>query len=213
MAKDKVTIRTIGSTFPKTEVKTSCGKLTLPDEYEGQWFVLFSHPADYTPVCTSELISFANRREEFNRLNCELIGLSLDEAHIHEEWLADMEEKFEVNLDFPVIADEEAELARRLGLIHQSEEARTERATIIVDPEGTIRLIDFYPIEIGRRVGEVLRALDALQVSDENDVTLPANWPDNELIGDDVMVDPDEARERDSKRQLHGDWWFCHRQL
>lgn len=205
----------IGAEFPEMEVQTNEGRLSLPEYFEDQWFVLFSHPADFTPVCTSELVAFARRRSEFEQLNCGLVGLSMDDAETHDEWLDSLEEKFEVDISFPVITDEAGEAARKLGLIHPVEQELTVRGTFFVDPKGIIRLTNFYPLEVGRNVGEVRRSVEALRISDENEVAMPADWPQNEDVGDQVMVEPEEAKGQDTskKQQLHGDWWFCYRQL
>jgi len=176
----------IGEKFPEMEVKTTHGMIKLPDHFRGKWFVLFSHPADFTPVCTTEFVAFQKRYEKFKELNTELIGLSIDQVYSHMKWAEWIEEKLGVRIEFPIIADDTGAVAKRLGMIHPSKGMNTVRAVFIVDPEGTIRLILYYPQEIGRNMDEILRALKALQISDKHRVAIPANWPENELIGDRV---------------------------
>ena len=204
----------IGEKLPGLEVWTTKGKRRLPDDYKGKWFVLFSHPADFTPVCTTEFVAFQKRYEEFRKLNCELIGLSIDQVFSHLKWIEWIEEKLGVKIEFPVIADDAGKVARALGMIHPSKGTNTVRAVFIVDPEGVVRAILYYPQELGRNVDEVLRMVKGLQVADEKGVALPANWPNNEIIGDKVIVPP-PADEATAKRRTEEyecyDWWFCYR--
>ncbi|NPA23561.1 MAG: peroxiredoxin [Crenarchaeota archaeon] len=206
----------IGERFPEMEVVTTHGKLKLPDHFRGRWFILFSHPADFTPVCTTEFIAFAKRYEDFKRLNAELIGLSVDSVFSHIKWIEWIREKFGIEIPFPVIADPRGEVASRLGMLHAQSSTHTVRAVFIVDPEGIIRAVLYYPQEVGRNLDEILRLLKALQVATKHGVALPANWPNNELIKDRAIVPPastiDEAKERLKKYECF-DWWFCHRDL
>lgn len=182
---------------------------------KGSWFVLFSHPADYTPVCTTEFVAFQNRMEEFSKLNCKLIGLSVDQVFSHIKWVQWIKEKLDVNVSFPIIAANDA-IANKLGMLHPGKGSNTVRAIFIGDPEGKVRLVLYYPQEIGRNMDEIVRAVKALQMSDKNGVAAPANWPNNELIQDRVIVPPatDEktAAERLEQYDCY-DWWFCHKQL
>jgi len=211
----------IGEKFPEMEVKTTHGVIKLPDHFRGKWFVLFSHPADFTPVCTTEFVAFQKRYEKFKELNTELIGLSIDQVYSHMKWAEWIEEKLGVRIEFPIIADDTGAVAKRLGMIHPSKGMSTVRAVFIVDPEGTIRLILYYPQEIGRNMDEILRALKALQISDKHRVAIPANWPENELIGDRVIIPPASdvktAKERLEKAKAGEfecfDWWLCHKKL
>ena len=208
----------IGEEFPRLEVKTTHGKKVLPDDFRGKWFVLFSHPADFTPVCTTEFVAFQKRYDEFKKLNTELIGLSIDQVFSHIKWIEWIKEKLGVEIEFPVIADDLGEVSRRLGLIHPNKGTNTVRAVFIVDPNGIIRAIVYYPQEVGRNIDEILRAVRALQTSDEKGVAIPANWPSNELINDSVIVPPassvEEARERlESKDFECYDWWFCYKKV
>jgi len=211
----------LGEKFPEITVKTTKGVIKLPDFYKGKWWILFSHPADFTPVCTTEFVAFQKRYDKFRELNTELIGLSIDQVFSHIKWVEWIKEKLGVEIEFPIIADDTGEVAKALGLIHPGKGTNTVRAVFIIDPQGVVRLIIYYPQEIGRNIDEVLRALRALQVSDANKVAIPANWPNNELIGDKVIIPPaqtaDEAFQRLEKikrGELEGfDWWFAYKSL
>jgi len=206
----------IGERFPQMEVKTTQGTLQLPDAYEGKWFILFSHPADFTPVCTTEFVAFQKRYEEFRKLNCELIGLSIDQVFAHIKWIEWIKEKLGVEIEFPIIADDTGKVANKLGLIHPAKGTNTVRAVFIVDPKGVIRAMLYYPQELGRNMDEILRMVKGLQTVDANGVAMPANWPNNELVGDEVIIPPantvKDAAERPKKYTCF-DWWFCHRKL
>ena len=206
----------IGGEFPEMEVQTTHGRKKLPDEFKGKWFVLFSHPADFTPVCTTEFVAFQRRFEEFKKLDCELIGLSIDQVFSHIKWVEWIKDNLDVEIKFPVIADDTGRVAKMLGLIHPNKGTNTVRAVFIVDPEGIIRAMLYYPQELGRNMDEILRMVRGLQTNDEHGVAIPANWPNNELIGDEVIIPPasDEqtAKER-SKQYECFDWWFCHKKL
>ncbi|RLF94408.1 peroxiredoxin [Thermococci archaeon] len=211
----------LGEEFPEIEVNTTQGIIKLPDHYKGKWFILFSHPADFTPVCTTEFVAFQRKYEEFKRMNAELIGLSIDQTFSHIKWIEWIEDKLGVKIEFPVIADDLGNVSLKLGLIHPGKGTNTVRAVFIVDPKGIIRLILYYPQEIGRNIDEIVRALKALQISDRNKVALPANWPDNELIVDKAILPPamdiETAKER-MKMAERGevecyDWWFCYKRI
>ncbi|MGB2842760.1 MAG: peroxiredoxin [Halobacteriota archaeon] len=206
----------IGEKFPEMEVQTTHGRKKLPDEFKGKWFVLFSHPADFTPVCTTEFVAFQSRFEEFKKLGCELIGLSIDQVFSHIKWVEWIKENLDVEIKFPVIADDTGRVAKMLGLIHPNKGTNTVRAVFAVDPQGIIRAMLYYPQELGRNMDEILRMVRGLQTGDENRVAIPANWPNNELIGDEVIIPPasDEktAKERGKQYECF-DWWFCHKKL
>jgi len=206
----------IGEKLPEMEVHTTHGKKVLPNDYLGRWLVLFSHPADFTPVCTTEFVSFAKNYEKFNELNAELLGLSIDQVFSHIKWVEWIEKELQVTIPFPIIADDMGKVAERMGMIHPGAGTKTVRAVFIIDPEGVIRLILYYPAEVGRNVAEILRVLEAFQVSDKHNVAMPANWPNNELIGDRVIVPPPsniaDAKERPKKYDCF-DWWFCHKKI
>ncbi len=211
----------LGDKFPEMEVKTTHGVIKLPDHYKGKWFILFSHPADFTPVCTTEFVAFQKRYDQFRELGVELIGLSIDQTFSHIKWVEWIEEKLGVKIEFPIIADDLGKVAAKLGLIHPGKGTNTVRAVFVVDPNGVIRLILYYPQEIGRNMDEILRAVKALQTSDKNGVATPANWPENELIGDKVIIPPASdvktAKERLEKAKAGEfecyDWWFCYKKL
>jgi len=206
----------IGDQLPEMEVQTTHGKIKLPDNFSGKWFVLFSHPADFTPVCTTEFVAFAKRHEEFRKLNCELIGLSIDQVFSHIKWIEWIEEKLGVEIQFPVIADDTGKVAKKLGMIHPGAGTSTVRTVFLVDPKAVIRLILFYPASVGRNMDEILRVVKAFQVSDKNKVAIPANWPNNELMKDEVIIPPPTdiktAKERMNKPNCY-DWWLCHKKL
>lgn len=216
MEKIEHKFKVIGDKFPEVKVKTTHGMMSLPEEYKGKWFVLFSHPGDFTPVCTSEFYSFQKRYPEFRKLNTELIGLSIDQVFSHIKWTEWIKEKLKVKIEFPIIADDMGLVAQQLGMIHPGKGTNTVRAVFVVDDNGIIRLILYYPQEIGRNMDEIVRAVKALQISDENKVALPANWPENELVKDNVIIPPaaDEktAQKRRSQKDCY-DWWFCHKKI
>ena len=206
----------IGERFPEVEVKTTQGIRRLPDDYAGKWFVLFSHPADFTPVCTTEFVAFQKRYDDFKSLNCELIGLSVDQVFSHIKWIEWIKEKLGVEIEFPVIADDLGNVSKALGLIHPAKGTNTVRAVFVVDPNGVIRAILYYPQELGRNIDEIVRMIKGFQVSDSNGVAIPANWPNNELIGDKVIIPPagdvKTAAERVKQYDCY-DWWFCYKSL
>ncbi len=214
-------IPTIGEKAPEFKALTTKGVIEFPKDFEGKWIVLFSHPADFTPVCTTEFVAFAKRYEEFKKLNCELIGLSIDQVFSHIKWAEWIKENLGVEIPFPIIADDRGQIAEKFGMIHPGKGTNTVRAVFIIDPKGTIRAILYYPQELGRNMDEILRMVKGLQISDEHGVALPANWPNNELIGDKVIIPPatDEktAKERMEKAKAGEiecfDWWFCYRKL
>ncbi len=202
----------IGDKFPTMTVSTTHGTMTLPDAFKGRWFILFSHPADFTPVCTTEFYAFQQRYEQFKALNTELIGLSVDQVFSHIKWTEWIQENLGVKIEFPIIADTGA-VADRLGLIHPGSPTHTVRAVFIVDPKGTVRAILYYPAELGRNFDELLRMIRGFQVAEAQGVAIPANWPNNELFGDDVILPPpSDEKTAESRRGMEGclDWWLCH---
>ncbi len=206
----------IGEEFPEMEVQTTHGRKKLPDEFKGKWFVLFSHPADFTPVCTTEFVAFQRRFEEFKKLDCELIGLSIDQVFSHIKWVEWIKDNLDVEIKFPVIADDTGRVAKMLGLIHPNKGTNTVRAVFAVDPQGIMRAMIYYPQELGRNMDEILRMVRGLQTNDEHGVAIPANWPNNELIGDEVIIPPasDEQTAKERVKQYECfDWWFCHKKI
>jgi peroxiredoxin (alkyl hydroperoxide reductase subunit C) len=206
----------IGEQVPSFEAQTTMGKVRFPDDYKGKWIVLFSHPADFTPVCTTEFVAFQRRFEQFGELNVQLIGLSIDQVFAHIKWVQWIKENLETEIKFPIIADDRGKIAELFGMIHPARATNTVRAVFIIDPQCIVRLIIYYPQEVGRNFDEILRAVKALQVVDENKVSTPANWPNNELIADEVIVPPPRDVEGAEKRKNEYecyDWWFCHKKL
>ena len=210
----------LGDSFPEIKVQTTHGTINLPSHFKGKWFVLFSHPADFTPVCTTEFIAFQQRYEKFKALNCELIGLSVDQVFSHIKWEEWIKDNMNVEIKFPIIADT-GKVAETLGIIHPGKGTNTVRAVFIVDPEAKLRIMLYYPQELGRNIDEILRVVEAMQVSDKNQVAMPANWPNNEILKDRVIIPPatdvktsKERIEKAKKGEFECyDWWLCHKEL
>ena len=212
MSTPNICMPLLGDRFPELDVQTTHGRMRIPNDLSGKWFVLFSHPADFTPVCTTEFVSFQDHYNEFREMGCELVGMSVDQVFSHIKWVQWIREKLDVIIEFPVIAGTES-VAAKLGMLHPDMGANTVRAVFVVDPDSRVRTVLYYPQEIGRNIAEIVRTVKALQKSDEG-VACPANWPENELIGDRVIVPPpkDEKTARERLEQYdHYDWWFCHR--
>lgn len=212
----KTGIPLIGEKLPQIEVQTTRGVINISKDYKGKWIVLFSHPADFTPVCTTEFVAFAKRYEKFKELDTELIGLSIDQVFSHIKWVEWIKDKIGIEIPFPVIADDLGRVAAKLGMIHPGKGTNTVRAVFIIDPQAVIRLMIYYPQEVGRQIDEVLRALKALQTADKHKVAIPENWPKNELIGEKVIIPPPKdvtmAEER-MKEEEGYDWWFTYKTL
>jgi len=210
----------LGDDFPQMTVQTTHGMIELPRHYAGKWFVLFSHPADFTPVCTTEFVAFQKRYDKFRALNCELIGLSVDQVFAHIKWEEWIKDKLGVEIQFPIIADT-GTVADKLGLIHPGKGTNTVRAVFVVDDKGKIRIMLYYPQELGRNMDEILRAVEAMQISDKYGVAMPANWPKSEVVNDHVIIPPAKdvktAKDRLEKAKAGEfecfDWWLCHKKL
>jgi peroxiredoxin (alkyl hydroperoxide reductase subunit C) len=207
----------LGEKVPEMSVQTTHGRMTIPNDFSGKWFVLFSHPGDFTPVCTTEFVAFQKMKTEFDELNCALIGLSVDQVQSHMKWTEWIKDNMDAEITFPIIADTGA-VAAKLGMIHPGKGTNTVRAVFVVDPNGIMRLMLYYPQEIGRNMSEILRAVTALQIADENKVALPANWPNNDLFGDDVIIPPPSDEKTAATRKTGDgvvclDWWLCHKKL
>ena len=209
----------IGEKAPAFEAETTQGTIKFPEQYKGKWVILFSHPADFTPVCTTEFMTFASMEQEFKALNCELIGLSIDSTHSHIAWLRTIQEKIEykgmkgVEVHFPVISDLKMEIAKAYGMIQpQSSETEAVRAVFIIDPDAKVRSILYYPASNGRNMQEIKRLLIAMQHSVEYNIATPANWQ----LGDDVIVPPPGSC-GSAKDRVEGagkdyeclDWFLC----
>lgn len=211
----KVNMPLLGDSFPEMEVVTTQGAMNLPKDLKGSWFVVFSHPADFTPVCTTEFVGFQNRMKAFDELGVKLLGMSVDQVFSHIKWIEWIKEKLDVEITFPIIAANDS-IANKLGMLHPGKGTNTVRAVFVGDPEGKVRLVLYYPQEIGRNMDEIVRAVKALIISDKNGVAMPANWPENDFLGDRVIIPPAKTV-ADSKTRLEKyegyDWWFCHRAL
>jgi len=212
---EKINMPLLGDEFPEIKVQTTHGPMNIPNDLKGSWFVLFSHPADFTPVCTTEFVAFQKRYEEFEKLGCKLIGMSIDQVFSHIKWIEWIKSELGVEIKFPIVAANDS-IAMKLGMLHPGKGTNTVRAVFIVDPEGKVRLIMYYPQEIGRNIDEIVRAVKALQISDQNGVAIPAGWPENELIKDKVIIPPatdeEAAKKRKDEYECY-DWWFCYKSL
>lgn len=212
----------IGDKAPAFKAITTQGEINFPEQYAGSWVILFSHPADFTPVCTSEFMTFAAREDEFSKLNCKLVGLSVDGLYSHIAWLRTIKEKIEyrgmknIEVKFPLIEDITMEVAKKYGMIQPGESStKAVRAVFVIDPKGIIRTIIYYPLSLGRNFDELLRVLTALQTADAFSIATPADWQP----GEDVIVPPagscGVAKDRmDGKEDMHCyDWFFCTKKL
>lgn len=213
----------IGDKAPSFTAVTTQGTINFPEDYAGKWSILFSHPADFTPVCTSEFMTFATMQKDFEALNCQLVGLSVDGLYSHIAWLRTIKEKIEykgmknVEVTFPLIEDISMNVANKYGMIQPNEKTtQAVRAVFFVDPKGIIRTIIYYPLALGRNFDELKRVLIGLQTADEFGVALPADW----RPGDDVIVPTagscGVAKERmdSSAEEMHCyDWFFCTKKL
>lgn len=216
MSEHEFNMPLLGDPFPELEVQTTHGKMTLPEDFKGKWFVLFSHPADFTPVCTTEFVAFQKRFKEFKKMDCGLIGMSIDQVFSHMKWVEWINEELDIKIEYPIIAAND-QIALKLGMLHPGKGTNTVRAVFIVDPKGMVRLIMYYPQEVGRNMDEVVRAVKALQIADKQGA-VPAGWPENELIKDRIIVSPAKDEETIKKRLSDKklecfDWWFCHKAL
>jgi len=218
-----VSLPRIGDKAPSFKAVTTQGEINFPEQYAGNWVILFSHPADFTPVCTSEFMTFASMESKFSELNCKLVGLSVDGLYSHIAWLRTIKEKIEykgmknVEVTFPLIEDITMEVAKKYGMMQPGESStKAVRAVFFIDPKGVIRAIIYYPLSLGRNFDELLRVVMALQTADAFSVATPADW----RPGDDVIVPPagscGVAKERmDGKEKdvtCH-DWFFCTKKI
>jgi peroxiredoxin (alkyl hydroperoxide reductase subunit C) len=213
----------IGDKAPPFKAVTTQGEINFPEQYAGKWVILFSHPADFTPVCTSEFMTFATMEEKFAELNCQLVGLSVDGLYSHIAWLRTIKEKIDykgmknVEVKFPLIEDITMEVAKMYGMMQPGESStKAVRAVFYIDPKGVIRTIIYYPLSMGRNFDELLRVLQALQTADAFGVATPADW----RPGDDVIV-PTAGSCGVAKERMDGkeagvtchDWFFCTRKI
>ena len=198
---------------PAFKAQTTHGPKSLED-YKGRWLILFSHPADFTPVCTTEFMAFAKAADEFQALGCDLIGLSIDSVFSHLAWERNIKENFGVEITFPIIADLSMQVAKSYGMIQPgASDTSAVRATFVIDPNGILRAMVYYPMSNGRSIAEFLRLLKALQTSDGNGVATPENWQP----GDKVIVPPPQTAAAAEERMAAGfeckDWYFCQKAL
>lgn len=216
------TMPRIGDPAPEFTAVTTQGEIKFPSDYAGQWVILFSHPADFTPVCTSEFMTFASMEGQFEEANCKLVGLSIDGLYSHIAWLRTIKEKIEykgmknVEVNFPLIEDITMEVAKKYGMIQPGEDTtKAVRAVFIIDPKGIVRTIIYYPLSLGRNFDELYRALIALKTADEFSIATPADW----RPGDDVIVSPAgscgaaKTRMDGNEDMVCQDWFFCTKKL
>jgi peroxiredoxin 2/4 len=220
---NRTTMPRIGDPAPSFKAITTQGNVHFPNDYQGKWIILFSHPADFTPVCTSEFMTFAKMEPEFAQLNTQLVGLSVDGLYSHIAWLRTIREKIEfrgwkdVEVKFPLIEDITMEVAKMYGMIQPGESStKAVRAVFFIDPKGIIRAVIYYPLSLGRNFKELKRVLIGLQTADKHAVALPANW----IPGEDVIIPPANscgvALERMAGKDENvycKDWFFCMKPL
>jgi len=222
MEETTVSMPRIGDKAPAFKAVTTQGDIDFPKQYEGEWVILFSHPADFTPVCTSEFITFASMEDQFADAGCKLVGLSIDGLYSHIAWLRTIKEKIEykgmkdVEVNFPLIEDITMEVAKMYGMIQPNEDStKAVRAVFYIDPKGIIRAMIYYPLSLGRNFDELYRVLQALKTADEFDVATPADW----RPGDDLIIGPagscGTAKDRmDGKEDMVcQDWFFCQKKM
>ncbi|MDD4956837.1 MAG: peroxiredoxin [Candidatus Omnitrophica bacterium] len=217
---EEVRIPLIGEMAPAFTAKTTQGVINFPEDYKGSWVILFSHPADFTPVCTTEFMTFASMEKEFNALNCKLIGLSIDSIYSHIAWLRTIQDRIEykgmknVAVMFPLIEDIKMNVAKKYGMVQPTaSDTQAVRAVFFIDPDSKIRALLYYPLSNGRNFQEIKRLLIALQTTDEFKVATPADW----TPGDDVIVPPPgscgTAKDRVDNADKEGikclDWFMC----
>lgn len=214
----------IGDEAPAFKAPTTQGEIDFPAQYRGKWVILFSHPADFTPVCTTEFMTFAKLYPQFQALNCELIGLSIDSNYSHIAWLRTIAEKIDwkdmhgVQVTFPVIADPMGKVAMLYGMLQpKADTTKAVRAVFFVDPQGIVRAVIYYPLSNGRNFDEILRLLVAMQTSDEHQIATPADWQP----GDEVIIPPPgscgaaKSRVEDANGEGYRclDWFLCFKRL
>ena len=215
-AQDRNSIPMLGDSAPSFTAKTTEGNLNFPDDYFGKWKILFSHPADFTPVCSTEILELAEMQDEFKKLNAQLLVLSTDGLGSHIEWIKSLEsiqknEEKKVGINFPLVPDVGLEISKKYGMIHSRMSAtKTVRGVFIINPENKICAIFFYPSTTGRNLQEIKRTLIALQESDRRDVLTPANWQpgDDFLIDSPASVEESEKMSRKNDPSLYSKDWY-----
>jgi peroxiredoxin (alkyl hydroperoxide reductase subunit C) len=211
----------IGDKAPEFRTMTTKGKVDFPNDYKGSWVVLFSHPADFTPVCTTEFIGFTKMAPEFEKINTKLIGLSIDSLHSHLAWAKSIEDidlygEGKVKVSFPIIADISMSVAKKYGMLQTVAKTQTVRAVFIIDPEGIVRTILYYPMSTGRNLPEILRIVKSLQLHDKENVSTPANWEEGNQVILGAPLTLEEAEERISSKDdslTVYDWYLTMKKL
>jgi len=193
----------IGDQVPDFKAVTTHGEIQLSEWQGDNWVILFSHPADFTPVCSTELTEFARRTEDFSKRNTKLIGLSVDSIHSHLAWIENLKQIMKTEIPFPMIADLDTKVAQAYGMIHPGESATlTVRAVFVIDPKQTMRALIYYPLNVGRNVDEIVRLLDGLQTTDKHSVAVPVNWKP----GEKVVVPPPKTMDDVAERASHDEY-------
>ena len=205
----------IGDKAPEFRSITTKGKINFPDDYKGKWVVFFSHPADFTPVCTTEFIALSKRAEEFRSMNTELLGLSIDSLHSHLAWAKNIEEidwkgQGKVTVPFPIVADISMAVAKKYGMLQTVASTQTVRAVFIIDPDSIIRAILYYPMSSGRNIDEIVRIIQSLQKHDTENVNTPADWVpgDDVLLGSPLTLEDAENRIKEKGEELIPYEWY-----
>lgn len=213
MEETKACMLGLNEPAPDFKAVSTHGNIRLSD-YEGKWVILFSHPADFTPVCTTEFMAFAKLNPEFQKRNVQLIGLSIDSIHSHIAWARNIQEKFGIKIPFPIIADLDMKVAKLYGMLHPGASSTAAvRCVFFIDPKRILRAMIYYPLSNGRNMDEILRLVDALQTTDKHSVATPADW----RPGEDVIVPPPSTTDAAEDRMDEGykcvDWYFCKKEL
>lgn len=216
--KEQITMPLIGDTAPSFKAKTTMGDINFPEDYKGKWVILFSHPADFTPVCTTEFMTFASMQEDFRKLNTELIGLSIDSLYAHIAWLRRIQEieykgMKNIEVKFPVIEDIKMDVAKKFGMVQpNASSTQAVRAVFIIDDKQKVRTVLYYPASTGRNMDEIKRIIVAQQKADKESIATPANWQP----GDDVILPPPgscgtakERMETKEEGKYCLDWFMC----
>jgi peroxiredoxin (alkyl hydroperoxide reductase subunit C) len=206
----------INEPAPDFQAKSTHGVIRLSDyTARGKWVLLFSHPADFTPVCTTEFVEFARNHQEFEKRNVQLIGVSVDSIPAHIAWVRNIEQHFGVKVEFPVVADLDQKVATSFGLLHEAvSDTAAVRAVFVIDPKGLVRALIYYPLSLGRNIDEIIRVFDALQTAEANAVSTPANW----VPGQPVIVPPPQTKQDADARAKSADlkvvdWYFAQKEL
>lgn len=219
--REQITMPLIGDLAPPFKAKTTMGEISFPEDYKGKWVILFSHPADFTPVCTTEFMTFASMQDDFKKMNVELIGLSIDSIYAHIAWLRTIKEKIEfrgmknVEVKFPVIEDLRMDVAKKYGMVQPgASNTQAVRAVFIIDDKAKVRAVIYYPLSCGRNMQEIKRLIIAMQKADKEGIATPANWQP----GDDVIIPAPgscgaakERMESKDEGKYCLDWFICFR--